>query len=41
MTAEVMAGRRERCVEAGMDDFIAKPSKLEDLMGILNYYRPI
>ena len=31
MTADVMAGCREQCLSAGMDDFIAKPVKLDDL----------
>jgi signal transduction histidine kinase/CheY-like chemotaxis protein len=36
MTAEAMAGSREHCLGAGMDDYIAKPVRLEDLSAILN-----
>jgi signal transduction histidine kinase/DNA-binding response OmpR family regulator len=35
MTAEAMAGCRERCIEAGMDEHIAKPVKLDDLFDVL------
>jgi two-component system, sensor histidine kinase and response regulator len=40
MTANAMAGDREQCLAAGMDDYVAKPVRLEMLVEILGRYLP-
>ena len=37
-TAHVMSGERERCMEAGCDDYLAKPIRLQILMDTLSKF---
>jgi CheY-like chemotaxis protein len=41
MTAAAMQLDKEKCLEAGMNDFIAKPARLEDLSTALQRYVPL
>jgi CheY-like chemotaxis protein len=40
MTAHAMSGDRERCIAAGMDDYITKPVRHADLENALQRWIP-
>ena len=41
MTAHAMQGAREECLAVGMDDYLAKPIRIEELVTALSQCRPI
>lgn len=38
VTAQAMAGDREKCIAAGADDYISKPVDVDKLVALLNEY---
>ncbi len=40
MTAHAFSEDKQRCMEAGMDDYISKPFKMEEIVRVLSKYLP-
>jgi CheY-like chemotaxis protein len=41
MTANAMQGDREMCLEAGMDDYVSKPIRTDELINALMKVKPL
>jgi CheY-like chemotaxis protein len=41
MTANALLGDREKCLEAGMDDYVAKPIRVDELVGAISKAEPL
>ncbi len=38
VTAQAMAGDRDRCIAAGADDYLSKPIDIDKLTGVIRHY---
>jgi CheY-like chemotaxis protein len=41
LTAGSMSEDKEKCIDAGMDDYVTKPVRLEEILSILNRWAPV
>ena len=41
LTADAMSGDKEKCIESGMDDYISKPVRYEEVLSALKRWAPL
>jgi CheY-like chemotaxis protein len=41
LTADSIYDDKKKCIEAGMDDYITKPVRIEEILSILNRWAPV
>jgi len=41
LTASALSGDKEKCIDAGMDDYITKPVRLEEVISSLKRWAPV
>ncbi len=41
VTANAMSGEPQRCLDRGMDDYLSKPLRLEELKTVLEKWLPV
>jgi CheY-like chemotaxis protein len=41
LTADSLSGDKEKCIEAGMDDYTTKPVRTEEILSMLNRWAPV
>ncbi|MFZ1978228.1 MAG: response regulator [Bacteroidota bacterium] len=41
LTADAMSGDKEKCIESGMDDYITKPVRLEEVISAVKRWAPL